>query len=198
MDLLNRTLRLTAYTVDSTTRIRSILGHVFMKFDRFISSENNKDRTFSTAILSEYLTADLPTRVESLGELILTSYFNKDQNLLRIRIQEIHQLQIERMTSQKLVKGTYDSSMKRVAFDFIIDCLLLFVQRLFQWSNNQHKSSTFMDKHIIVQHTVNIIISCQSRISSRCSFIIDKQQCRQWIHRLSCSFSCFTRRKRDS
>ncbi|CAF4345081.1 unnamed protein product, partial [Adineta steineri] len=95
-DLLKRTLRLTVYTVDSITRIRNILGHIFVKFDKFMD-ENTDDKTFSTNILSEYFTQDLQIRSDHVGELILTNYYLKDQNLLQIRIQQINHLHIDKI-----------------------------------------------------------------------------------------------------
>ncbi|CAF0951307.1 unnamed protein product [Adineta steineri] len=94
-DLLKRTLRLTVYTVDSITRIRNILGHIFVKFDKFMD-ETTDDKTFSTNILSEYFTQDLQIRSDHVGELILTNYYLKDQNLLQIRIQQINHLHIDK------------------------------------------------------------------------------------------------------
>ncbi|CAF1152608.1 unnamed protein product [Rotaria magnacalcarata] len=91
--LLKRTLRLTAYKVDLNTRIRQIIGHSFIKFDKFID-ENKIDKTFSTNTLLEYLAQDLNVRSDYLGEVILTSSYLKDQNLIQIRIQQINQLHI--------------------------------------------------------------------------------------------------------
>ncbi len=92
------------HTVDSTTRIRNILGHVFLKFDRFID-ENTNDKTFSTNTLSECLTQDLQIRSDYLGELILTSCYLKDQNLIQIRIQRINNLHIDQTKIQAPLKG---------------------------------------------------------------------------------------------
>ncbi|CAF3434934.1 unnamed protein product [Rotaria sp. Silwood1] len=93
-DLLNRTLRLTAYEVNSVTRIRRIIGHVFIKFDQFID-ENKIDKTFSTNTLVENLNQDSRIRSDYLGQVILTSCYLKDQNLIQIRIQRINHLHME-------------------------------------------------------------------------------------------------------
>ncbi|CAF2805401.1 unnamed protein product [Rotaria sp. Silwood2] len=93
-DLLRRTLRLTAYKVNLRTRIRHIIGHVFIKFDQFIE-ENKTEKTFSTNTILEYLNQDLHIRSDYLGQLILTTCYLKDQNLIQIRIQQINHLHIE-------------------------------------------------------------------------------------------------------
>ncbi len=103
-ELSKRTLRLTAYTVDSTTRIRNILGHVFIKFDLFID-ENKIDKTFSTNTLSECLIQDLQNRSDYLGELILTNIYLKDQNLIQINIQQINHLHIDSLKTKTPLKG---------------------------------------------------------------------------------------------
>lgn len=104
MDIIERTLRLTAYIVDPTTRIRTILGHSFIKLDRFVK-DDSLHSSFSTATLTEDLTMDLPMKMDQLGELVVTSCYLKDQNILQIKIQEIHQLKIDRSNTTKSLKG---------------------------------------------------------------------------------------------
>ncbi|UJR26720.1 hypothetical protein I4U23_008035 [Adineta vaga] len=105
-DLCNRTLRLTIYTVDSTTRIRNILGHVFIKLDRF-AKEMTDDKTFCTDILSENLTSELQIRSDYLGELVLTHTYLKDQNLIQIRLQQLNHLHIDQTTTKIPLKAYF-------------------------------------------------------------------------------------------
>ena len=100
---------MTAYTVDSTTRIRTILGHVFLKFDSYLP-DNPTDRTFSTSTLSECLKQDLSIRSDYLGELILTSTYSKDQNYIQIHIQHINHLQIDSSKTNKGIEQTFLST----------------------------------------------------------------------------------------
>ncbi|CAF0732145.1 unnamed protein product [Adineta ricciae] len=105
-ELCKRTLRLTVYTVDSNTRIRNSLGHVFLKLDQFIN-----DKTFSTDILSEYLTPDLQIRTDYLGELILTSTYLKNQNLIQIRIQQMKHLHIDQTKARIPLKAYFSGQI---------------------------------------------------------------------------------------
>lgn len=104
--MLNRTLRLTAYKVDSATRIRQIIGHLFIKFDQYID-ENNVDKTFATNTLSEDLTNDLNTRTDYFGELLLTSSYVKIESVIQIRIQQINQLNIEQSKYKTPLHGIF-------------------------------------------------------------------------------------------
>jgi len=105
-ELTKRTLRLTVYTVGSTTRVRNTLGHVFIKFDQFIE-ENKIDKTFSTNTLSECLVQDLKMRSDYLGELILTNTYFKEKNLIQIRIQQINHLHIDLIKTNSSLKGIF-------------------------------------------------------------------------------------------
>jgi hypothetical protein len=103
-ELLKRTLRFTAYTVDSITRVRNTLGHVFVKFDQFIE-ENKIEKTFSTNTLSEYLVQDLQIRSNYLGELIITNTYFQEKNLIQIRVQQINHLHIDSTKTTSSLKG---------------------------------------------------------------------------------------------
>ena len=103
-DLLKQTLRLTAYKIDSVTRIRHIVGHMFIKFDQFLD-ENQNTKSFSTNILTECLIPDLHIRSNYLGELILTSCYLKNQNRIQVRIQQINHLYIEQAKTEIPLEG---------------------------------------------------------------------------------------------
>jgi hypothetical protein len=109
-ELTKRTLRLTVYTVGSTTRVRNTLGHVFIKFDQFIE-ENKIDKTFSTNTLSECLVQDLKMRSDYLGELILTNTYFKEKNLIQIRIQQINHLHIDLIKTNSLLKAHFSGQI---------------------------------------------------------------------------------------
>lgn len=102
-ELPGRTLRLTAYTVDSSTRIRQALGHVYVKLDQFFNG-NQLDKTFTTKTLCESLIQDPQIRSDYLGELILTNTYFKDRNLLQIRIQQINHLHLS--STKTSLEGT--------------------------------------------------------------------------------------------
>lgn len=92
------------YNVDSTTRIRTTVGHVFVSLNDW-GARDQQDRTFSTPVLSVELTKDLPKKSDDLGELLVTSYYLKDQNLLQIHLEEIHRFQWKSVTIPKPTKG---------------------------------------------------------------------------------------------
>ncbi|CAF0904441.1 unnamed protein product [Rotaria sordida] len=116
-DLLKRTLRLTAYEVNSITRIRHIIGHVFIKFDQFID-ENKNDKTFSTNSLLEYLSQDLHIRSDYLGQLTIKTYYLKDQNLIQIRIQQINYLHIERSKFKTPLKAYFSGQLSNTSHKY--------------------------------------------------------------------------------
>jgi hypothetical protein len=109
-ELLKRTLRFTAYTVDSITRVRNTLGHVFVKFDQFIE-ENKIEKTFSTNTLSEYLVQDLQIRSNYLGELILTNTYFQEKNLIQIRVQQINHLHIDSTKTTSSLKAHFSGQI---------------------------------------------------------------------------------------
>lgn len=103
-------MRLTVYTVDSVTRIRHTIGHVFIKFDQFINSDQT-DKTFSSKTISECLIQDLQSRSDYLGDIILTSYYAKNENLVHVRIQQVNNLCFEQFKVKTPVKGMFHNQL---------------------------------------------------------------------------------------
>lgn len=99
-----RTLRLTAYTVDSTTRVRATLGHAFVKLDKFLDKDSD-DTAFFTDTMSYDLTSDLRIRPDHLGQLVLTNSYVKEQNALQIRIQQLNHLHVDPIEVRFPLKG---------------------------------------------------------------------------------------------
>lgn len=181
-DLSKRTLRITAYTVDSTTRIRTILGHVFLKFDPYLSN-NSLDRTFSTTMLSECLKQDLSIRSDYLGELILTSTFFKDQNYIQIHIQSINHLQIDSTKDKHLPMKGIDKTIHELCSSL---CFLLNLAHFTgQISNNLEKSPWINSSTFVIPTSSSYQVDQDMKLtvpSSTISIQSDHLNCHVRLH----------------